>query len=141
MQYACDITKKETVFTVSLYIFIYNYAKRVNKMKKRQLKIRGILLISLVIILGSLLILYFAFCRGGDYNTAPIETTTQEKVTEAPTEVVDEETTVPEETTTEETTTEPVIWDNYDPTSVLAGENWALTLINKKYPLNKNYTI
>ena len=109
-------------------------------MKKRQLKIRGILLISLVIILGSLLILYFAFCRGGDYNTAPIETTTQEETTtEAPTEVIDEETTVPEETT-EETTTEPVIWDDYDPTSVLVGENWALALINKKYPLDKNYT-
>jgi D-alanyl-D-alanine carboxypeptidase len=108
-------------------------------MKKRQLKIRGILLISLVIILGSLLILYFAFCRGGDYNTAPIETTTEEEIiTEAPSDAVDEETTVPEETT-EEATTEPVIWDNYNPAKILAGDNWALTLINKNYPLDKNY--
>ena len=109
-------------------------------MKKRQLKIRGILLLSLVIILGSLLILYFAFCRGGDYNTAPIETTTiTETTTEAPTEIVEEETIVPEEIT-EEITEEPIIWDNYNPASVLASENWALTLINKNYPLDRNYT-
>ena len=109
-------------------------------MKKRQLKIRGILLISLVIILGSLLILYFTFCRDGDYNTAPIETTTiTEPTTEAPTEIVEEETTEPEEVT-EEITEEPVIWDNYNPASVLASENWALTLINKNYPLDKNYS-
>ena len=110
-------------------------------MKKRQLKIRGILLISLVIILGSLLILYFAFCRDGDYNTAPIETSTQvESTTEAPTEIVEEETTEPEEVIEEETTKEPIIWDNYSPASVLASENWALTLINKNYPLDKNYS-
>ena len=109
-------------------------------MKRRQLKIRGILLLSLVIILGSLLILYFAFCRDGDYNTAPIETTTEvESTTEAPTEIVEEETTEPEEVT-EKITEEPVIWDNYRPASVLASENWALTLINKNYPLDKNYS-
>ena len=109
-------------------------------MKRRQLKIRGILLLSLVIILGSLLILYFAFCRDGDYNTAPIETTTiTETTTEAPTEIVEEETTEPEEVT-EKITEEPVIWDNYRPASVLASENWALTLINKNYPLDKNYS-
>ncbi len=109
-------------------------------MKRRQLKIRGILLLSLVIILGTLLILYFAFCRDGDYNTAPIETTTEvESTTEAPTEIVEEETTEPEEVT-EKITEEPVIWDNYSPASVLVSENWALTLINKNYPLDKNYS-
>lgn len=109
-------------------------------MKRRQLKIRGILLLSLVIILGTLLILYFAFCRDGDYNTAPIETTTEvESTTEAPTEIVEEETTEPEDVT-EKITEEPVIWDNYSPASVLASENWALTLINKNYPLDKNYS-
>lgn len=110
-------------------------------MKKRQLKIQGILLIALVIILGSLLILYFAFCRGGDYNTAPIETTTQvESTTEAPTEPAEEENTEEPTEPEEEITEEPIIWDNYNPTSVLASENWALTLINKNYPLDKNYT-
>ena len=109
-------------------------------MKKRQLKIRGILLISLVIILGSLLILYFAFCRGGDYNTSPVETPTiTETTTKAPEKPVEEETTEPEETT-EEVTEEPIIWDNYNPSSILLSENWALTLINKNYPLDKNYT-
>ena len=97
-------------------------------------------MLSLVIILGTLLILYFAFCRDGDYNTAPIETTTEvESTTEAPTEIVEEETTEPEEVT-EEITEEPVIWDNYSPASVLVSENWALTLINKNYPLDKNYS-
>ena len=79
-------------------------------MKKRQLKIRGILLISLVIILGSLLILYFAFCRGGDYNTAPVETPTiTETTTKAPEKPVEEETTEPEETTEEVVATEEVV--------------------------------
>lgn len=109
-------------------------------MKKRQLKIQGILLIALVIILGSLLILYIAFCRDGDYNTAPIETTTQvESTTEAPTEPVEEENTEEQTETAEEITEEPIIWDNYSPASVLVSENWALTLINKNYPLDKNY--
>ena len=110
-------------------------------MKKRQLKIRGILLISLTIILGSLLILYFAFCRGGEYNSAPISAPTRvESTTEEPTEPDEEETTEPEEVTEEEVTEEPIIWDNYKPINVLLSENWALTLINKNYPLDKNYT-
>ncbi len=110
-------------------------------MKKRQLKIRGVLLISLVIILGSLSILYLAFCRGGEYNSAYVETTTKaETTTEKPTDPVVEEATEPEETTEESTTEEPIIWDNYNPSDVLVSENWALTLINKKYPLNKNYS-
>lgn len=110
-------------------------------MKKRQLKIRGILLIALVIILGSLLILYFAFCRGGEYNSAPVPNATRvETTTEAPTEPVEEKTTEPEEIPEEEITEEPIIWDNYNPASVLVSENWALTLINRNYPLDKNYS-
>lgn len=110
-------------------------------MKRRQLKIRGILLISLLIILGTLLILYFAFCRGGDYNKAPVPNATKvETTTEAPTKPVKEEPTEPVEEVTEDVTEEPIIWDNYDPKNVLLSENWALTLINKNYPLDKNYT-
>ncbi len=110
-------------------------------MKKRQLQTRRILLISLVIILGSLLILYIAFCRGGKYNSAYVPTTTKtETTTERPTEPLQEAPSKPEETTEESTTEEPIIWDNYDPTAVLSGENWALALINKNYPLNKNYS-
>lgn len=109
-------------------------------MKKRQLKIQGILLISLVIILGSLLILYFAFCRGGEYNSAPITITKPETTTEQPTEPVEEESTETPTEPEEDITEEPIIWDNYSPASVLVSENWALTLINKNYPLDKNYS-
>lgn len=109
-------------------------------MKKRQLKIRGTLLISLVIILGSLLILYFAFCRGGEYNSALITTTKVETTTEQPTEPIEEESTEAPTEPEEEITKEPIIWDNYSPVSILKSENWALTLINKKYPLDKNYS-
>ncbi len=112
-------------------------------MKKRQLKIRGILLISLVVILGTLIILYAAFCRDGNYNAAPIAepTTEQEQTTEPTTTApVEEEPILPEEEPTEDVTEEPVIWNNYNPTDVLASENWALTLINKNYPLDKNYS-
>lgn len=109
-------------------------------MKKRQLKIRFALLVSLVAILGLLLILFAIFCRDGNYNEIEItpETTTEESTTLPP---------VPEESTTEESTTEaetttnpPVKWDNYDPTQVLNSESWAITLISKKYPLGKAYT-
>ena len=112
-------------------------------MKKRQLKIRGILLISLIVILGTLIILYAAFCRDGNYNAAPIAepTTEQEQTTEPTTTApVEEEPILPEEEPTEDVTEEPVIWNNYNPTDVLASENWALTLINKNYPLDKNYS-
>ena len=109
-------------------------------MKEIQLKIRKILFITLVSILGVLLILYVAFCRGGDYNSAHIEepTTKVEITAEKPTEPVYEEITEEPE---ESTTAEPVIWDNYNPAKVLLGENWALALINKNYPLDKNYTM
>ena len=76
-------------------------------MKEMQLKIRKFLLIALVAILGILLILYIAFCRGGDYNSAYIEepTTKVEVTTEVPTEPVEEPTDIveePEESTTKE---------------------------------------
>ena len=110
-------------------------------MKKRQLKIRFALLVSLVAILGLLLILFAIFCRGGNYNEVEItpETTTEESTTEP---VTDEPTSTPEESTTEaETTTKPPVkWDNYDPVEVLNSENWATTLISKKYPLGKTYS-
>ncbi len=109
-------------------------------MKKRQLKIRLALLVALVSILGLLLILFAIFCRGGNYNeieitTTPIieESTTLPQVEENTTE---ESTTLPPETTTKP----PVKWDNYNPLEVLNSENWAVTLINKKYPLGKGYS-
>lgn len=111
-------------------------------MKKRRLKIRIALFFSLVIILGLLLILYAVFCRGGDYNAVEIttaetttETTTEPPVTEEVTENEEETTTLPEETTT----SPPVEWKNYSPVDVLNSENWAITLINKTYPLGKTY--
>ena len=63
-------------------------------MKALQLKIRKFLFIALVSILGVLLLLYIAFCRGGEYNSAHIDepTTKVEVTTEAPS-VPDEETT------------------------------------------------
>ena len=112
-------------------------------MKRNQLKIQRILFFLLVAILGSLLILYALFCRGGEYNSAPIEertTSQKEEQTTQPVEAPTEEDTTVAEEPTEEVTEEPVIWDNYNPTEVLAGDNWALTLINKNYPLDKNYS-
>lgn len=110
-------------------------------MKKRQLKIRFALLVSLVAILGLLLILFAIFCRDGNYNEVEIttETTTEESTTEP---VTEEPTSNPEESTTEaETTTKPPVkWDNYNPVEVLNSESWATTLISKKYPLGKGYS-
>lgn len=110
-------------------------------MKKRQLKIRFALFVSLVAILGLLLILFAIFCRKGNYNEIEIttETTTEESTTEP---VTEEPTSTPEESTTEaETTTKPPVkWDNYNPVEVLNSENWATTLISKKYPLGKAYS-
>ena len=110
-------------------------------MKKRQLKIRFALLVSLVAILGILLILFALFCRGGNYNEVEIttETTTEESTTEP---IAEEPTSTPEESTTEaETTTKPPVkWDNYNPIDLLNSENWATTLISKKYPLGKTYS-
>ena len=110
-------------------------------MKKRQLKIRFALLVILVAILGILLVLFALFCRDGNYNE--VEITTETTIEESTTEPITEEpTSTPEESTTEaETTTKPPVkWDNYNPIDVLNSENWATTLISKKYPLGKTYS-
>lgn len=120
-------------------------------MKKRRLQIKIFLFGALVVILGVLLALYIAFCRDGSYNEVKIETPT-ESTTEATTEATtldtsaneeepseeahDDSTTEPEESSTEA----PVKWSSYDPLAELAGEKWALTLINKTYPLDKKYS-
>ncbi len=109
-------------------------------MKKRQLKIRGILLISLVSILGILSILYLIFCRDGSYNSAPIDvaTTTVAIPEEAP---VDPGATGDNGENAEgDSTNNPISWDEYNPAEELTGENWSLTLINKNYPLDKYFT-
>ncbi len=115
-------------------------------MKKRQLKIKLFLFCSLVLILGVLIALYSAFCRGGDYNRFKIETSTEttteaitESTTESTTENTDETESSAEEEATESSTETPTAWDKYDPVAQLAGENWALTLINKTYTLDKKY--
>lgn len=120
-------------------------------MKKRRLQIKIFLFSALVLILGVLLALYTAFCRDGNYNEVKIETptesttevTTTEPSTEPSTdeepsseEIPDESSTEPEESSTES----PVNWQSYDPITELAGDNWALTLINKTYPLDKKYS-
>ncbi len=120
-------------------------------MKKRRLQIKIFLFSALVVILGVLLALYIAFCRDVSYNEVKIETPTEsttEATTEATTldtsaneeepseEVPDDSTTEPEESSTEA----PVKWSSYDPLTELAGEKWALTLINKTYPLDKKYS-
>lgn len=121
-------------------------------MKKRQLKIKIFLLGSLVVILGLLLMLYAVFCRDGDYNKVEIETptesTTEATSTETPevpssdnsdesSEPVSEE----DISESEESSTEAQVeWNNYNPAAQLAGENWALTLINKTYSLDKKYS-
>ncbi len=118
-------------------------------MKKLQLKIKMFLLALLILTLSVLIVLYVAFCRDGNYNSVEItqrtETTTQ--APEATTDDVsapEEDLTVTEaESTTipEESTTQPlVIWQSYKPAENLATENWALTLINKDFPLDKTYS-
>ena len=116
-------------------------------MKKRQLKIKLGLLISLVVILGLTVGLYFGFCKGKGYNKIAIEVPTTEQTeeitTEETTEEIPQEEETTDETTTEETTTEPVVktnWEKYNPVEQLSTENWALTLINKKYTLDKSYS-
>ncbi len=116
-------------------------------MKKRRLQIKIFLLSALVVILGVLLALYMAFCRDGNYNEVlienPTESTTESTTTqpaEEPTSDVNEP--APEESSTEEESSSetPIIWESYDPLTELAGENWALTLINRNYPLDKKYS-
>lgn len=121
-------------------------------MKKRRLQIKIFLFSALVVILGVLSALYAAFCGDGSYNEVkietPTETTTEATTTEAPTEpstneeepsseeIPDESSTEPESSSTEAS----LNWKSYDPATELAGEKWALTLINKTYPLDKKYS-
>lgn len=121
-------------------------------MKKRRLQIKIFLFGALVVILGILSALYAAFCGDGSYNEVkietPTETTTEATTTEASTEpstneeepsseeIPDESSTEPESSSTEA----PANWEAYDPVTELAGEKWALTLINKTYPLDKKYS-
>ena len=111
-------------------------------MKKKQAQIRLFLLAALVSILGLLIILYVAFCRDGDYNQVKINITQTENPT-LPQEEPTESATNPEENPSEipeEPEEKPATnWEKYDPADVLKGENWALALINKKYPLDRNY--
>ncbi len=111
-------------------------------MKKRRAQIRIFLLAALVSILSLLVILYAVFCRDGDYNKVEINinqventTTPQETPTEEPS-LLDENTSETPETPEENPN---VDWAKYDPVQVLAGEDWHLTLISKKYPLDRNY--
>lgn len=118
-------------------------------MKKKRLKIKFGLFLSLVLILGTLLGIYLGFCEGGSYNKieiqpkAPVQETPPE---EAPSEeqppAPEEE--IPDEPVSEEQTEEEkkpsVDWGKYNPEENLAGENWALTLISSKYPIGKSYS-
>ncbi len=117
-------------------------------MKKRRLQIKIFLFSALIVILGVLSALYIAFCGDGSYNEVKIETptesTTEITTTEPSTskeepsseEVPDESSTEPESSSTEA----PIVWGSYDPMAELTGEKWALTLINKTYPLDKKYS-
>ena len=117
-------------------------------MKKRQLKIKLGLFISLVVILGITVGLYFGFCKGKNFNKVAVEVPTTEPIEEITTEettdeVIETESETTTELVTEETTTEPVIvtdWAKYNPLEQLSTENWALTLISKKYSLDKSYS-
>ena len=115
-------------------------------MKKRQAQIRKTLFIALVSILGFLIILYVAFCRGGNYNKVEInfnqpEQTTSQNVSQEETPEAPDN---PEESTAENSEKpeeKPIVdWTKYDPAQVLQGEKWYLALINKNYPLERNYT-
>lgn len=122
-------------------------------MKKRRLKIKFSLAVSLIVIMSLLCILYAVFCRGKGYNAAKLpaaENTTAESTTEpvseTPSEPSSDEPSYEQESepssadTTEEPTDPPIVWSNYKPIDVLGGENWSLTLINKNYTLEKTYS-
>lgn len=128
-------------------------------MKKRRLQIKIFLFSTLVIILGVLSALYAVFCRDGSYNKVKIETPTEstsepitEEASEEPiTDNANEEPPSEEPSSSdvpEENPSEPevpsenptVSWSSYDPMAELAGENWAVTLISKAYPLDRKYS-
>lgn len=120
-------------------------------MKKRQLKIRFILFVTLAAILGLLILLYFIFCRGKGYNNVKVDLSKPDPVTPEITEIYTEPVTeslpeeqsdapVTEEPTAEESTAAAIVWSKYNPLEVLGSENWSLTLINKTYLLDKTYS-
>lgn len=120
---------------------------------RRELKIKTRLFVSLVVILGTMSILYFAFCKGKGYSQIKIQAQTADVSTSAPTSAPPEEPSqseAPSESNTEpqsEPESEPesgskphVSWESYDPLSVLAGDEWMLALINVNHPLGKGYS-
>lgn len=122
---------------------------------KRELKIKTRLFVSLVIILGTMTILYFAFCKGKGYSQIKIKAQTSEpstaEITSAPptepsqSEPPAESSTEPESESESESEPESeskphISWESYDPLSVLAGDEWMLTLININHPIGKSYT-
>ena len=126
-------------------------------MKRRRLKIRFSLAVSLIVIMSILCILYVVFCHGKGYNTAELPTskgTTAEITPETPEKPIDETPTEPDaeepssepenepasDAAEEKPTEAPIVWNSYKPIDMLNGENWALTLINKNYTLEKTYS-
>lgn len=131
---------------------------------RRELKIKTRLFAALVIILGTMSILYFAFCKGKGYSQIKIETKQTESVADEPTKNQEPET--PDEPVSDrepepenqdgienegESDTEPesesepeskphISWESYDPLEVLAGDDWMLALINANHPIGKNYS-
>ena len=129
---------------------------------RRELKIKTRLFAALVIILGTMSILYFAFCKGKGYSQIKIETKQTEAVADEPTNNPEPET--PDEPVSDsepepenqdgienegESDTEPesepeskphISWEAYDPLEVLAGDDWMLALINANHPIGKNYS-
>ena len=129
---------------------------------KRELKIKTRLFAALVIILGTMSILYFAFCKGKGYSQIKIETKQTETVADGPTKNPEPE--APDDPVSDsepepenqdkienegesepESENEPeskphISWESYDPLEVLEGDNWMLTLINTSHPIGKNYS-
>lgn len=131
---------------------------------RRELKIKTRLFTALVIILGTMSILYFAFCKGKGYSQIKIEAKQTEAVADEPTKTPEPET--PDEPVSDsdpepenqdgienEGESEPesesesapeskphISWESYDPLEVLAGDDWMLTLINANHPIGKNYS-
>lgn len=120
---------------------------------RRELKIKTRLFVSLVVILGTMSILYFAFCKGKGYNQIKITPKTSETVTAEPPSAPAEEPSqseAPSESSTEpesESESEPeseskphISWESYDPLKILAGDEWMLALINVNHPIGKGYS-
>ena len=129
---------------------------------RRELKIKTRLFAALVIILGTMSILYFAFCKGKGYSQIKIETKQTEAVADEPTKAPEPET--PDEPVSDsepepenqdgvenEGESEPegeneseakphISWEAYDPLEVLESDNWMLTLVNANHPIGKNYS-